>query len=909
VDFLNSLAGQEIKAEGNNPVLLNDVNKVWFVQEGQVDLFLTGVVGGKPSGARNYLFCAGEGDILCGLKSLEEQAAYGLLAVGHTGTILLEVTHRELVEKIADRKISEVGLLLAQWLKKLGTVAGSVGDAEREIAMGIEKAEHTDAGFDTAAVLDTAQEIQSRLFPSIVQRFILAKEKAININRIKYRQDNQYMKNSLFNLLSAIRPKLGFESQLQKGEVDNLLFQVCQAVGSAKGIQIAVPTKLKEKTDTPAKDLLGDIARASQIRTREVILKDKWWVKDNGALVGYKEDNGSPVALLPLSPKKYELFDPSDQSRTVISQEVAEKLRAHAVTFYRPLPNKKLNYKDILKFLYQGIWKRDLALLVLMGVLGGLAGMLTPMVTGIIFDSVIPDGEKLLLIQIGFLLTALAITTFAFNLTRSFAMQRLEGRTEADLQAAVWDRLLSLPATFFKQFSAGELANRAMGIGEIRSILSGMAINTVISGIFSIFYFVLLFYYNVKLALICTAIVVVVMAISLLCGFLQLRFERELIDLSNEMSGRIFGLLSGISKLKMAGAEKRAFYQWSQGFSKERGISYRNEYLGNKLAVFNATVNIIASMIVFFAMIKITGIKLGAGTFIAFNSAFGSFVGAMLQISNVILEANVLVPLYERTKPIFETLPEYDEDKADPGDLLGNIEVSHINFRYTENGPLILNDVSVQIKAGEYVALVGPSGSGKSTLFRILLGFEKPEAGQVYYEDWDLDKVDIRLVRQQLGVVLQGGQLMSGSIYENIVGAHPGLTLENAWEAAERAGMSKDIHDMPMGMHTVVTEGGGTLSGGQRQRLMIARALITNPQIIYFDEATSALDNKTQEIVSESLGRLKATRIVIAHRLSTIVNCDRIIVLDKGQVVEEGSYEELFAKGGFFTNMAKRQLA
>jgi ATP-binding cassette subfamily C protein len=448
-----------------------------------------------------------------------------------------------------------------------------------------------------------------------------------------------------------------------------------------------------------------------------------------------------------------------------------------------------------------------------------------------------------------------------------------------------------------------------MGISQIRDILSGMAINTIISGIFSIFYFGLLFYYNVKLALICTGIVVVVMSISLICGFLQLRYERELIDINNELSGRVFGLLSGVSKLKMAGAEKRAFYHWTKIFSKARRLSYQKEHLGNKLEVFNSTVSVIASMIIFFALIRLTDTKLAAGMFIAFNSAFGSFLSAMLEISGVILQANILVPLYERTKPILETLPEYDEDKADPGDLLGNIEIGHVNFRYDKEGPLILNDVSIRIRAGEYVALVGPSGSGKSTLFRILLGFEKPEAGQVYYDGWDLEKVDIRLVRQQLGVVLQGGQLMSGSIYENIVGAQPGLTLDDAWEAARRAGMAEDIESMPMGMHTVVTEGGGTLSGGQRQRLMIARAMITNPQIIYFDEATSALDNKTQEIVSESLGRLKATRIVIAHRLSTIVNCDRIIVLDKGQVVEEGSYQELLAKGGFFTNMAQRQLA
>lgn len=897
MDILNSLAIRKIVAEGNNPVLLNDVTKIWLVQEGQLDIFITGLVGEMTSGARKFLFQTSAGEVLCGLAPLPEQANYGLLAVGRTGTILLEVTRQEVVEKITGPKISELAALLQEWLKKLGPAAGIGEEAELE-----------GAG-DLNIALDKVQVLQAQAFVSIVQQLRLAQEKEVTVNKLKYRQDNQYMNNGLFNLLSSINPHLGIAAQLNQGLVDNLLFKVCQAVGTSKRIKISLPSKLKENMAAPAKDLLGDIARASQIRTREVILKDKWWLKDSGALVAYLEEDGRPVALLPLSPKKYELYDPLHEKRIVVTEQVADTLKAHAITFYRPLPNKVLKYRDILQFLYAGIWKRDLVILLLMGILGGLAGMLTPIVTGVIFDKVIPDGERLLLIQIGFLLSALALTTFAFNLTRAFAMQRLEGRTEADLQAAVWDRLLSLPVTFFKQFTAGELANRAMGISEIRDILAGMAINTVVSAIFSIFYFILLFYYNVKLALICTVIVIVVMGISLLCGYLQLRYERELIDLNNELSGRVFGLLSGISKLKMAGAEKRAFYHWTQVFSKARGISYQNEHLGNKLEVFNSTVNIIASMIIFFALIRLSDIKLGAGMFIAFNSAFGSFFGSMLSLSNVILEANVLVPLYERTKPILETLPEYDEDKADPGELLGNIEISHVNFRYEDNGPLILNDVSIRIRAGEYVALVGPSGSGKSTLFRILLGFEKPEAGQVYYDSWDLEKVDIRMVRQQMGVVLQGGQLMSGSIFENIVGATPGLTVDDAWEAARRAGMAEDIESMPMGMHTVVMEGGGTLSGGQRQRLMIARAIITNPQIVYFDEATSALDNKTQEVVSESLGNLKATRIVIAHRLSTIVNCDRIIVLDRGQVVEEGTYQELFAKGGFFTNMAKRQLA
>ncbi|SHJ99515.1 NHLP bacteriocin export ABC transporter permease/ATPase subunit [Desulforamulus aeronauticus] len=727
-------------------------------------------------------------------------------------------------------------------------------------------------------------------------------------NKVKKANDDTLMNSGLTKLANTLNFKVPRDMATEEVLIDNLLFKACAAVGKAKKI-IILPSPGLRKGNAASKDLLGDIARASQMRTRKIILKENWWQEDNGALLAYREADGQPVALLPVSPVKYKLYDPADDSQVMVDQVVAETLQAQADTFYRPLPPKVVGYKDLLRYLADGIWKSDAVTVLAMGLLGGLLGALTPVVTGIIFDSVIPDGEKVLLSQIGFLLIAIALTTFAFNLTRSFALHRIEGRTEADLQAAVWDRLLSLPVPFFKEYTAGELAGRAMGISAIRSILSGAAVNSLVSGIFAVFYFILLFYYSGKLALIATAIVALIMAVSLLFGWLQIRYERQLIDLNNTLSGKVFGLLTGISKIKTSGAEKRAFHQWAGDFSQVRKVTYRKETLGNKMAVFNAMMNIIATGFIFFALIKLNGINLGAGKFIAFHAAFSSYLGAMLEVSGVILQLNIIKPLYERTKPILETLPEFDQEKTDPGELAGNIEISHVNFRYHPAGPLILDDVVLEIKQGDYVGIVGSSGSGKSTLFRLLLGFEKAESGQIFYDQHDLGNVDIRSIRRQLGVVLQSGQLMYGSIFDNIVAANPGLTIDNAWQAARMAGMEEDIKSMPMGMHTMVSEDGGTLSGGQRQRLLITRAIISRPKIIYFDEATSALDNKTQKIVSESLAGLGATRVVIAHRLSTIANCNKIFVMDKGRIVEQGSYQELFDQGGLFTQLVKRQLA
>ncbi|MEW9125222.1 MAG: NHLP bacteriocin export ABC transporter permease/ATPase subunit, partial [Thermotaleaceae bacterium] len=571
--------------------------------------------------------------------------------------------------------------------------------------------------------------------------------------------------------------------------------------------------------------------------------------------------------------------------------------------------NKILKVKDLLKFGLESSWKRDILMILLMGLAGGLLGMLIPVATGIIFNSVIPGGEKAQLLQVGFLLAAIAVADFLFQLTRSFAMLRMEGKMDGSIQAAVWDRLLSLPAPFFKDYTSGELAMRAMSITEIRRILSGVTITTMLTSIFSIFNFGLLFYYDKKLALIASIPVIISILITLGLGYYQIRYERQLIHISNKIHGLVLQLLAGVGKFRVAGAERRAFYQWVKEFSFQRKIAFKGKLIANWLKTFNSFFPMVTSIIIFYFVINATQSNLEPGKFIAFNAALGTFIAYMTSLSQALLTVNAIVPMYETTKPILETLPEYDETKDDAGELTGEIEVNHVSFRYKKNGPLVIQDVSLRIKEGEYVALVGSSGSGKSTLFRILLGFEKPENGQIYYNGMDMSKVNIRSIRKQLGVVLQNGQLMSGDIFTNIIGSNPNLTIEDAWTAAKMAGLDKDIERMPMGMHTVISEGGSTLSGGQRQRLLIARAIVNRPRIIYFDEATSALDNQTQKIVSDSLDNLSATRIVIAHRLSTIMNCHRIIVLDRGRIVEEGSYQELMGKNGTFSELAKRQLA
>jgi ABC-type bacteriocin/lantibiotic exporter with double-glycine peptidase domain len=366
--------------------------------------------------------------------------------------------------------------------------------------------------------------------------------------------------------------------------------------------------------------------------------------------------------------------------------------------------------------------------------------------------------------------------------------------------------------------------------------------------------------------------------------------------------------------LRVAGAEARAFSVWAKDFAEQRRLAFKARSVENSLAVFNSAFPVVTSIFIFgvvTAMLSTSAqageASLSTGSFLAFNAAFGQFLSAALQMSSVVVSLILIIPIYERAKPILEGEPEVDVARSDPGDLSGEIELSRVSFRYHDDGALVLDDVSLQARPGEFIAIVGPSGAGKSTVLRLLLGFEIAENGSVYYDHQDLAALDVQSVRRQIGVVLQNAQVLPGSIFENIVGTAP-LGTEDAMEAAKMAGLDQDIEQMPMGLHTFIMEGGGTLSGGQRQRLLIARAVVGRPRILMFDEATSALDNRTQAHVSDSLGRLQTTRVVIAHRLSTIINADRIYVMDRGKVVEEGTYEELLEQGGLFTQLAQRQM-
>jgi NHLM bacteriocin system ABC transporter ATP-binding protein len=471
--------------------------------------------------------------------------------------------------------------------------------------------------------------------------------------------------------------------------------------------------------------------------------------------------------------------------------------------------------------------------------------------------------------------------------------------------------LLNLPAGFFRRFTAGDLANRALGINRIQRLLSSAAVSSCVAGIFSIFNLALLFYYGGNLAYPAIGIILLSLVFATVCLVLQLKYQRTLFDVIGSIQSLTLQFIKGVGKLRVGGAEIRALHKWAGKYARQKELDLKTRYVTNTVGVFSSSMPLVASLIIFgwLALSRDQAlISMGAGQFLGFNAAFTTILTAIFTTMIFLFPMLQVVPLFERIRPLLQEIPELEAGKAEPADLTGAIEAAHLFFRYAPDAPMVLKDVSLHVNPGEFAAVVGPSGSGKSTFFRLLLGFETPQSGSIYFDGRDLAGLDIQAVRRQMGVVVQTGKLQPGSIFQNIVGATR-LTLDDAWEAARMAALDKDIEAMPMGMHTFIGEDGAGLSGGQQQRLLIARAVVRKPRILLFDEATSALDNESQAVVSKSLKDLQSTRIVIAHRLSTIKSADRIFVLVAGEIVETGRYEELMALNGEFAELARRQIA
>ena len=500
------------------------------------------------------------------------------------------------------------------------------------------------------------------------------------------------------------------------------------------------------------------------------------------------------------------------------------------------------------------------------------------------------------------------------QLVRGITVLRIKNHARRTAESALWLKLLSLPANFFRKYQIGDLALRMQGINSLSQQLSSAAASGIFSGLFCFWNLLVMFYFSYKLAMLAVFIWAVYFGVSLFFSWRRVKFQREKSEASGKVSGKVLQLLNGLNKFKLRFAEERAFYLWSRSFAQEWKWNRLARQQSNWLELISQAQPLVTNFCIFYLAMVLFDESLASGvefmdsaSFLSFNAAMGSFGSSLSSFQSGAVSIWSAMPALERIRPILETKSEVNEEKLPAGELSGNIEVSDVNFRYNENSPLVLKNISFSVKPGEFLAIVGSSGSGKSTLLRVLLGLERPETGSILFDGQDVRRTDITSIRRQIGVVMQHGQLMAGSIFSNIVGSLP-LTMEDAWEVARLVGLEKDIQEMPMKMHTPINEGGTTFSGGQRQRILIARSIVNHPRIVVFDEATSALDNETQAIVSQTLEKMRATRIIVAHRLSTIRNADRIIVLKRGEIVEQGTYDELIARDGIFTELARRQI-
>ena len=651
-------------------------------------------------------------------------------------------------------------------------------------------------------------------------------------------------------------------------------------------------------------EALEYLLRPSGIMWRPVKLTPGWHKDAVGAMLGSKKD-GSIIAILPGKAGGYCYNDPSTGETRRITNANEKEIDEDAICFYAPLPLRQIKFSDLLTFMVMQLRMKDYVLMLGVALAGALLGLVSPAISHFLYGDVIKYSNSMLLACTMLTLLCVSIGNNLLAVIRELVNKNITTRITLSVESAMIMRILSLPVNFFKDYSAGELAGRLDNVNMLVETIFDSILSIGLTAIFSLIYIGQVMTYAPALTAPAMTITFLTFIVSTVTALRQMGVSENMMRESNKEDGMVYSLICGVAKIKNAGAEKRAFAKWSEQYVKAAKYIYDPPMFLKLSSTLTLGISLIGTVVLYFGAIR-SGVKVA--DYMAFNTAYSMVSGAFMSLASIAVIIAEIRPTLRLIKPVFDAQPEVDVERPVVRKLRGGIEINNISFRYKDNMPNVLDDISLRIRPGQYVAIVGKTGCGKSTLMRILLGFEKPQKGAVYYDGKDITAMDLKSLRRNIGVVMQNSSLFQGDIFSNITISAPLLTLDEAWEAADMAGMGDDIRSMPMGMNTIISEGQGGISGGQRQRLMIARAIAPKPKILMFDEATSALDNITQKIVSDSLESLKCTRIVIAHRLSTIRHCDRIIVLDGGKIIEDGTYDELMALNGFFTNLVKRQL-
>jgi NHLM bacteriocin system ABC transporter ATP-binding protein len=947
---------------GDRPVLLRDLPGLWRVTKGAVDIFGVRLIDGRITGRREFLLRLLPDSCFSGLSDDAISAAAGaitLLAVGGLGSEIQPVLDPALQSAAIDLWVADLDRACRDARDAWATTFAATGETRLEadakliapagkvfwatilsgsvhtadgitIATGappiavtslspLQAATTTKLRIDTTEtilldgrVAAALREYHARVIPAVT-RLIAAR----NAERIEFGKRSEVATRAreaegMDSLAGVGRGRPG--AAIAPGAPP--AWRAMAAVAAALGQPVVLPANLKD-LGLEGRGIQG-LAEACGLRSRIIVLSAEWWTGNFGPLLASLQESNEPVALLP-EDGGYTMWKPVSDERLRVDSKLGLRVRPQAIMLYRRFTDAPITMASLLGFSLQRNFWRVVALIGL-AMLGGVLGLFVPWVTATLVDKVIPRSAipDLTVLAIGMVIAALS--TASVGVVRSLVMQQMEQQVDLAAQSALFDRVLRLPVAFLKSYSIGDLVDRVLGLQTIRETLTGATMSSAIMGLMSIMNIVMMFAYGGKLAMIGMLAALISFGVSGGLVVVQLRRERVLATSRGKAASIVLQLITGIAKLKAAAAVGRGRALWAVTYARQRDHFVGAQRINNLQSNFQAAFGPLSMVaLYYFAASAMTPpadaaggaafpTALGVGAFLGFVSAYGQLLGGVSGLAGALSTTLRAVPTYERAKPLMTTPTESAANKVYPGVLSGQIEVSGLTFRYPGTDTPVLQDLSFSIRPGEFVAFVGPSGSGKSTVLRLLLGFETPEKGEVLYDGKPLSGLDIVGLRRQLGVVLQNGRVQPVPILDNIASGRP-ISLDEAWDAVRKAGMEEDIKIMPMGMHTAMNDGGTSLSGGQRQRLMIARALAGKPRILLMDEATSALDNKTQAIVTESVSRLNLTRITIAHRLSTITSVDRVIVLDHGQVVQDGTFAELMAAPGLFHDLAARQLS
>ena len=967
---LAARSGTTVPCAGNMPVILDDPDSVWFVDRGAVNLFLVEFKNGVEWAAPQHLLRRESGWLLPGVapdkQETTRETTLSLTAKGSPGTLLKrlptsllsEVCPAELAEQ-TDTWLTAITDTLSRFASPLprptamlepgltqgfgpctlsvrrGVVWVSEPPRGSSLFMGIVDRSELEATteqhealmpltrtswltlFGEATLSSKSTETLARqgiLMPALAffhsVAFALERHNRrlavvddANLERartISRRTAERTSRQKLFNIYDLPIDK---DANVE----DTALADALQIVGHHEGIDFRIPVR-----SGPSSSPVGlvDVLDASGVRARRVRLEveGRWWRGDSSAMLAFRDEDSRPIALLPGSFGRYRGIDPVSKQTFRITRDRANELQDEAWMFYRPLPSGNVKPADLLKIAFRGS-AADLARLVIAGLPGGLIRLLPALALGFVAHHVTAGGSAAAIYAVAVALAGFGLLGTLLHLLQSTAMMRLEGRSASRVEAAFWDRLMRLPPNILHRHPAGDLAMSGMTFQNLRDGLQGVVANSLLSTIFLLPVFGVIYFYDATLGAIALVFSLVSLATTITLGMCQISPYGRMIRAARRVAGRLFQIVGGIIKLRVENAEGSAFAIWARDYREQKRAEIEVGALEGHARAFGAALPFLAAGVLLLAVMTVGERSIPIGDFLVVYTVFIAFQSAIARLGDSFGTIAAVLPAFQQMRPLLAAVPE-TEIEGEPVEYLGGeVLFDRVSFRYDPDGPLILDDVTIRAHPGEFVAIAGESGAGKSTLFRLALGTDRPTAGAVYYDGRDLRHLNLKQVRRKIGVVPQSVGLHPLDLWDNLVGHHDDATSEEVWKAVRIAEVENEIKGMPMGMMTVVGTSGAVISGGESQRIMIARSVIGSPRIMLFDEATNWLDNETQARVMGNLSALTSTRIVIAHRLSTLEQADRIYVLQTGRVVQDGSFSELMEVDGVFRELVKRQIA